>query len=163
MTTDVLVSIDAATIYNTFKSAQTTADKPQPVGAAHVSVMTSDGQKSTQNVTDIQVEEGDQIAWWVQCTGLHTCVIYNFVDAKTGQAIGPDSIISKPQLKQLKGQLLTKEDNPNSPTFQSSWLYFWGADAQSTGTLSYGVQFAIYDHNGTVLGYYQFVGAGSVS
>ena len=51
MTTNFFTSRRPQTIYKTFKSTATTADKPQPVGAAHVSVMTSDGDTSSQNVT----------------------------------------------------------------------------------------------------------------
>jgi len=162
MNTNVLLSIDAATIYKTFKSTATTADKPQPVGAAHVSVMTSDGNTSTQNVTDVAVEEGDDLRWWVQSTGLYTCVIYNFIDAKTGQTISSD-IISPPALKTMGGQLLVDGSDPNNPKFQPTQLHCWGADAQNTGTLSYGIQFSIYDHNGKALGFYQFVGAASAT
>ncbi len=162
MTTNVLLSIDAATIYKTFKSTATTADKPQPVGAAHVSVMTSDGNTTSQNVTDIAVEEGEDFMWWVQSAGLYTCVIYNFIDAKTGQTITSD-IISPPALKHFGGQLLVDGRDPNNPKFQGTQVYCWSADAQNTGTLSYGIQFSIYDHTGKALGFYQFVGAASTT
>jgi len=124
--------------------------------------MTSDGDTSSQNVTDIEVEEGDSINWWVQSTGLYSCVIYNFIDAKTGTSITSD-IISQPALKTMGGQLLVDGSDPRNPKFQATQKHCWGADAQNTGTLSYGIQFSIYDHSGKVLGYYQFIGAASAS
>lgn len=161
-TTDVLVNIDAATINNKFKSAQTTVDKPQLVGISHVSVMTSDGQTSTLDVTDVSVEEGDEIRWWINTMGLFECVIYNFIDAKTGKAI-PDDIISPPALRHLLGQNIADGSDPKNPKFQSTKQYYWGADAEASGSLTIGLQFALYDHNGKSIGYYQYVGENSVS
>lgn len=161
-TTDVLVSIDSATINNQFKSTPTTADKPQPVGSSHVSLMTSDGQTSSLDVTDITVEEGDSIRWWVQTTGLYSCVIYNFIDAKTGKAI-PDNIISPPAPRHLGGQVITDDSDPKNPKFQAVQQYYWGADAENSGSLTYGLQFALYDHSGKSIGYYQYTGENSVS
>jgi hypothetical protein len=68
-TMNVLVAIDPDTIQQKFGSTKNSSDSPVGVGSAHVTVMTSANGQTSIGVTDLSVEEEDEILWWVASPG----------------------------------------------------------------------------------------------
>lgn len=159
-TMNVLVAIDPDTIQQKFGSTKNSSDSPVGVGSAHVTVMTSANGQTSIGVTDLSVEEEDEILWWVASPGgKYSCCIYSFVDAQTKKDISDSGIIQKPQTLGLASQTyIPSNSNPTQPTPQKVTDYCWYANVQATGQLSYGIQFIVFDNDGKPLVYCEYVG-----
>lgn len=150
---DVLVAIDAKSIVQSL-GHNDSASNPSIVDNTHVAI-TGTGQSAKDN--NLSFHFADLIFWRGSAIGRgYACAIYDFF--YTGD------VITRPQLESFPGITLTPNpESPNAPTVNHVKLWNWKSNAATTGQMSCGIRFVVFDAEGQKMGYYQYNGSITVS
>lgn len=153
-TVDVMIVVDTETIVATY-GTNTNPSKPCLVSPRLIHMVTQQADAIRGNgdgTLVLTVETADEIRWHATSATLHST--YSVVLYEFNAVLGRD-LITAPQTN--LAQIRVPLPNTNHiliPDIQTIEASYWSANAQRPGNLSYHFSFMIFDHQGSVQGYY---------